>query len=163
MNVAFQKPFTLTQGGADTAAEATLTTNIQPGITYDAWELQAIEVTLKPDILKAWAAADADLTIQFTKRSLSASISRIITYTDTDLIASINLAAIASGTAANLWLQATTFLYQLPSGVIIYSEYVYGQIISAGTGQTNVAWGRLLYQPVKLSQQEAFAVIASRP
>jgi len=162
-SVKMQKPFTLTQGGADTSAETTLTTNIQPGITLDAWELDTVEVTVSPNLVKAWAAADADFTIQFTKRSLAGSISRIVTYTDTDLICSMNLAVILSGTAANLMIQPCTFFIQLPSGIIVYSEYIYGQIISTATGQTNVAWGRILYMPRKLSQSEAFAVIASRP
>jgi len=57
----------------------------------------------------------------------------------------------------------TTFYIQMPPGVIIYSENLYMQIISAATGQTNIAWGRLLYQPITLKQSEAFTIIASRP
>jgi hypothetical protein len=158
-----QKAFTLTQGGADTAAETTIPTLIQPGITLGAWEIVGIELTLKPDLMKAWAAADADFTIQFTKRSLSGSIARIITYTDTDLIATFNLAVNLAGTAANLAVYETTWFLQMPPGLIVYSENMYGQIISAATGQTNVAWGRILYNPVTLTQSQAMAVIASRP
>lgn len=159
-----QKAFTLTQGGADTAAETTIATNIQPGITFSAWEIVGIEFTIKPDLVKAWVNnADQDFTIQFTKRSLSGSIARIVTYTDTDLISTFNLAANLAGTAANLSFLETTFYQQMPPGLIVYSENMYGQIISTGTTQTNVAWGRILYNPVKLTQAEAMAVIASRP
>lgn len=159
-----QKAFTLTQGGADTAAETTIATNIQPGITFSAWEIVGIEFTIKPDLVKAWVNnADQDFTIQFTKRSLSASIARIVTYTDTDLICTFNLAANLAGTAANISFMETTFFQTMPPGLIVYSENMYGQIISTGTTQTNVAWGRILYNPVKLSQSEAMAVIASRP
>lgn len=158
-----QKAFTVTQGGADTAAETTIPTYIQPGITFDAWELKTIEFTLKPDLLKAWASADSDFTLQFTKRSLSASISRIVTYTDTDLISSINLAAILQGTAANYTLQASTWFVNLPSGILVYGENLYTQLISTGTGATNVVWGRILYEPKRLSQSEALAIVASRP
>jgi hypothetical protein len=156
-----QKAFTLTQGGADTAAETTIATLIQPGITFGAWELVGIEFTIKPDLLKAWADADSDLTIQFTKRS--GCTARVITYTDTDLITSFNLAIIKSGTSANLWIQETTFYMTMPPGLIVYSENIYGQIISTATGQTNVAWGRILYNPVTLTASQAMAVIASRP
>jgi len=158
-----QKAFTLTQGGADTAAETTIATNIQPGITFSAWELAMIELTIKPDLLKAWASADADFTVQLTKRSLSGAIARIVTYTDTDLIATWNLAVNLAGTAANLQIVPATYFIALPPGVIVYSENLYMQIISTATGQTNVAWGRIMYEPIKLSQAEAFAIIASRP
>lgn len=159
-----QKAFTLTQGGADTAAETTIPTLIQPGITYGAWELVGIEFTLKPDLVKAWVNnADQDFTIQFTKRSLSGSIARLITYTDTDLICTFNLAANLAGTAANISFIETTFYLTLPPGLIVYSENMYGQIISTGTTQTNVAWGRVLYNPVTLTPAQAMAVIASRP
>ncbi len=163
MAMLFQKPFTLTQGGADTAAETTIATLIQPGITMGAWQLEALEVTVKPDLVKTWAAADADFTIQFTKRSLSGSIARLVTYTDIDLVCSFNLAVILSGTAANLWVQPTTWYITLPPGILIYSENIYGQIISTATGATNVAWGRLLYSTVDLSVKEALAIVASRP
>lgn len=158
-----QKPFTVTQGGADTAAETTISTNIQPGITFIGWEVMGVEFTLKPDVVKAWAAVDADLTLQLTKRSLSGSISRLVTYTDTDLVMSFNLGVISSGTPANIVIMETSFYHELPPGVLIYSEYVYAQLISTSTGQTNVAWGRLIYQPKNLSQGEALAVVASRP
>jgi len=158
-----QKAFTLTQGGADTAAETTIPTAIQPGITYGAWELLVMELTIKPDLVKAWASADSDFTVQLTKRSLAGSIARLVTYTDTDLIATFNLAVNLAGTAANLALYQTTFYVAMPPGVVIYSENLYMQIISAATGQTNVAWGRLLYEPITLKPNEAFAIIASRP
>lgn len=159
-----QKSFTLTQGGADTAAETTIATNIQPGITFGAWELLVMELTIKPDLVKAWANdADQDFTVQLTKRSLASSIARIVTYADTDLIATFNLAVNLAGTAANLQILETTYFIQMPPGVIVYSENLYMQIISTATGQTNVAWGRLLYQPVTLKPAEAFSIIASRP
>ena len=158
-----QKSFTLTQGGADTAAETTIATNIQPGITFGAWELLVMELTIKPDLLKAWASADADFTVQLTKRSLAGAIARLVTYSDTDLIATFNLAVNLAGTAANLQIMESTFFVQLPPGVIVYSENLYMQIISTATGQTNVAWGRLLYQPLTLKPAEAFSIIASRP
>lgn len=158
-----QKSFVLTQGGADTAAETTIATNIQPGITFGAWELLVMELTIKPDLLKAWASADADFTVQLTKRSLAGAIARLVTYADTDLIATFNLAVNLAGTAANLQILESTFFVQLPPGVIVYSENLYMQIISTATGQTNVAWGRLLYQPVTLKPAEAFSIIASRP
>ena len=158
-----QKAFTLTQGGADTAAETTIPTLIQPGITFGAWELVGIELTIKPDLVKAWVNnADQDFTVQFTKRALS-SIARIVTYTDTDLICTFNLAANLAGTAANISFMETTFYLTLPPGIIVYSENMYGQIISTATGQTNVAWGRILYNPVTLTAAQAMAVIASRP
>lgn len=157
-----QKAFSVTQGGADTAAEATISTNIQPGITFGAWELMGIEFTLKPDLVKAFAAADADVTLQLTKRSLAGNIARLVTYTDSDLLATWNLAVINSGTAANLALVETTFYLTIPPGTIIYSEYVYVQLISTATGQTLSAWGRLVYAPINLSQGEALAVIAAR-
>jgi hypothetical protein len=159
----FQKAFTVTQGGADTAAETTLATNIQPGITYGAWELSAIEFTISPNLLKAWSGADCDFTLQITKRSLAASIVRLVTYTDTDLIASMSLSGIATGTAANFIIQPATFFITLPPGVVIYSDSIYLQLISAGTGATNIAWGRILYDLITLTQSQAFAVVASRP
>lgn len=158
-----QKSFVLTQGGADTAAETAIATNIQPGITFGAWELLVMELTIKPDLVKAWASADADFTVQLTKRSLAGAVARLVTYADTDLIATFNLAVNLAGTAANLQIMETTFFIQMPPGVIVYSENLYMQIISAATGQTNVAWGRLLYEPVTLKPSEAFSIIASRP
>lgn len=158
-----QKPFTVTQGGADTAAETTIATNIQPGITFDAWALKTVEFTLKPDLVKAWASADSDITLQITKRSLSGSIARIVTYTDTDLILSMNMAAILQGTAANYAIYPVTWFVNLPDGILIYGENLYVQLISTGTGATNIAWGRILYMPQRLSQAEAIAIVASRP
>ena len=159
-----QKAFTLTQGGADTAAETTIPTLIQPGITFGAWELVGIEFTIKPDLVKAWVNnADQDFTIQFTKRSLAGSIARLITYTDNDLVCTFNMAANLAGTAANLSFLETTIFMTLPPGIIVYCENLYGQIISTGTTQTNVAWGRILYNPITLTAQQAMAVIASRP
>lgn len=157
------KPFTITQGGADTAAETTIPTYIQPGITFDAWELAALEFTISPNLLKAWASADIDFTVQLTKRSLSASIARIVTYTDTDLIASVNIAGILQGTAANQQLYDATKVWTFPPGVLVYGENLYIQAISTGTGQTNIVWGRIIYEPVKLTAAQAMAVIASRP
>lgn len=157
------KPFTITQGGADTAAETTIPTYIQPGITFEAWELAALEFTISPNLLKAWASADSDFTVQLTKRSLAASIARIVTYTDTDLIASVNMAAILQGTAANYQLYDATRVWTFPPGVLVYGENLYIQAISAGTGQTNIVWGRIMYEPVKLTAAQAMAVIATRP
>jgi len=159
----FQKPFTVTQGGADTAAEVALSTNIQPGITYGAWELTAIEFNVSPNLMKAWTGADMDFTLQVTKRSLAASITRLVTYADTDLIASMSLAGLATGTAANFLITPATFFVSLPPGVIVYSDTVYVQCISAATGATNVVWGRILYDLITLTQAQAFAVVASRP
>lgn len=159
-----QKPFSVTQSsGADAATESILATNIQPGVTFGAWRPTYIEFTIAPNLLKAWAAADADMTIQFTKRSLAGAIARIVTYADTDLIASISLAAVASGTAANLAIVDATYFVALPPGLTIYSENIYVQVISTGTGQANIVWGRILYDLVTLSQAEALAVVASRP
>ena len=158
-----QKAFTLTQGGADTAAETTIATNIQPGITLDAWAVKAIEFTIKPDLMKAWANVDSDFTVQFTKRSLTGSIARIVTFTDTDLISSYSLAINAAGTPATLSIVPATFFLVMPADILVYSENLYAQIISTATGQTNVAWGRILYETRKLSQSEALSVVASRP
>lgn len=158
-----QKAFTITQGGADTAAETTIATNIQPGITFGAWELNAIEFTISPNLLKAWANADSDFTFQMTKRSLSGSIVRLVTYTDTDLIASYSLAMAAQGTPATWVITPATYLIQLPPGVIVYGENLYVQAISTATGQTNIVWGRLHYDSVTLTPAQAMAVIASRP
>ncbi len=157
------KAFTVTQGGADTAAETTIPTLIQPGITFGAWLLKAVEVTISPNLLKAWAAADMDWTLQLTKRSLASSITRLVTYADTDLIASINLASIMTGTAATAQLVDATRVYTMPPGVIVYSENLYVQQISTGTGATNIAWGRILYEVINLTASQAMAVIASRP
>lgn len=159
----FQKPFTITQGAPDNAAESTLATNIQPGVTFGAWRPTYIEFTIAPNLMKVWAATDADMTIQFTKRSLASSIARIVTYSDTDLIESISLAAIASGAAANLAVVDSTYFVTLPPGLTIYSENIYAQLISAGTGIANIVWGRILYDLVTLSQAEALAIVASRP
>lgn len=158
-----QKAFSVTQGGNDTAAETDIQTYIQPGITFGAWELMALEFTLSPNIVKAWANADSDLTVQLTKRSLSGAIARIVNFSDTDLIASYNLAMLAQGTPATWVIQPTTFFVNMPPGLIVYSEEIYIQLISTATGQTNVCWGRLHYEPVTLTQAQALAVIASRP
>jgi hypothetical protein len=157
------KAFTVTQGGADTAAETTIPTLIQPGITYGAWLIKAVEVTISPNLLKTWAAADLDWTLQLTKRSLAGSITRMVTYSDTDLIASINLASIMTGTAATAQLVDATRVYTMPPGVIVYGENLYAQQISTGTGATNIAWGRILYEVITLTASQAMAVIASRP
>lgn len=158
-----QKAFTVTQGGADTAAETTIATSIQPGITFGAWELSVIEFNLKPDLVKAWAAVDADITLQLTKRSLSGSIARLVTYSDTDLIATWNMAINAGGTVAALNVIETTIFLTLPPGIIVYGENLYVQLISTATGQTNVAWGRILYNQITLTAAQAMSVIASRP
>jgi len=157
------KAFTVTQGGADTATETTIPTLIQPGITYGAWLLKAIEVTIAPNLMKTWAAADMDWTLQLTKRSLSGSIVRLVTYSDTDLIASINIASIMTGTAATAQLVEATRVYTMPPGVVVYGENLYAQQISTGTAATNICWGRILYETITLTAQQAMAVIASRP
>lgn len=158
-----QKAFVNTQGGADTAAETTIATLIQPGITYGAWELVGLEFTMRPTLVKAWAAADADYTLQLTKRSLTGAIVNLFTYADTDLIATWSMAAVLSGTAANLAFVDTTRYLQLPPGVIVYSENLYLHVITTGTGQTNITWGRILYNPITLTPAQAMSVIASRP
>ncbi len=155
------KAFTVTQGGADTAAETTIPTLIQPGITFGAWSLLAVEFTISPNLLKTWAAADMDFTLQLTKRS--GCTARIVTYTDTDLIASISMASIMSGTAATAQLVDATRVYTMPPGTIVYGENLYAQAISTGTGATNIVWGRIMYEPVTLTASQAMAVIASRP
>lgn len=158
-----QKPFTLSQPDVDTSGEIEIATSIQPGISLAAWRLLAIEFTLRPDVLKAWAAADSDFTLQMTKRELSPSIQRIVTYADQDLLLSFNQAVIASGTPANITVRDATFYINLPDGVIVYSESIFMQLITTGTGQQNSLWGRLLYEGVTLSQSEAFTIIATRP
>lgn len=157
-----QKPFTLTQGGADTGVEVAIPTNIQPGITLVGWGIAAVELNLAPNLVKSWAGADGDITLQLTKRSIS-PVARLVTYADTDLLESFNMALIAVGTVANFNTQVCTFILELPPGVICYSENLYIQLISTGTGVVNNAWGRILYEPVTLSQSEAFAIVASRP
>lgn len=157
------KAFTITQGGADTAAETTISTYIQPGITFDAWNLVALEYTISPNLMKTWASADSDFTIQLTKRSLAGSIERLVSYSDTDLIASLNLAAILQGTAANYNVYDATRVFVFPPETLVYGENLYIQCISTGTGATNIVWGRILYEPKKLTSAQAMAVIASRP
>jgi hypothetical protein len=159
----YQKPFTLTQGGADTAAETTIATGLLPGVDMSAWVLKAIQFTVSPNLVKAWAAADIDFTIQLTKRSLAGSIVRLVTFTDQDLLYSWNAAAILSGTAANLAVMETSRSIDFPVDTLVYAENLYMQIISASTGQTNIAWGRLLYDLKKLSNAEALTLVASRP
>lgn len=158
-----QKAFTITQGGNDTAAETTISTLIQPGITFGAWELRGVELTIKPDLMKAWAAVDSDFTVQLTKRSLASLVHRLVSYADTDLLATFNLAINAGGTPATLLIADSTFYLTIPPGIVVYSEYVYAQLISTATGQANVVWGRLMYEPIVLTQAQALAVIASRP
>lgn len=157
------KPFTITQGGADNNAETTIETYIQPGITFSAWELMAVEFTISPNLMKSWANADSDFTLQITKRSLSGSISRIVTYSDTDLLASFSFAMAAQGTPGNWLLMPATHMINMPPGLIVYGENLYLQLISTATGQTNIVWGRIHYEPVTLTQAQALAVIASRP
>jgi len=159
----YQKPFTLTQGGADTAAETTIATGLLPGVDMSAWVLKAIQFTVSPNLVKAWAAADIDFTIQLTKRSLASSIVRLVTFTDQDLLYTWNAAAILSGTAANLAVMETSRSIDFPVETLVYAENLYMQIISASTGQTNIAWGRLLYDLKKLSNAEALTLVASRP
>jgi len=156
------KAFTCTQGGADTAAETTIATNLLPGTDLVAWRPEKVEFNIYPTLVKAWAASDSDFTLQITKRSLSGSIARIVTFTDQDLLFSWNLAIIASGTAANLWLQPTSFVVPW-AGDLIYAENVYAQIISTATGQTNILWGRIVYETEKLTQAQALALVAARP
>jgi hypothetical protein len=156
------KAFTCTQGGADTAAETTIATGLVPGYDMVAWKPSMVEFTIYPTLVKAWAAADADFSLQMTKRSLAGSIARIVTFNDADLLLSWNLAVIASGTAANLWLQPTTFIVPW-AGDLIYAENLYAQIISTATGATNILWGRIKYDIQKLSNSEAVALLAARP
>lgn len=156
------KPFSATQSAADSNVETSMATNIQPGITLGAWSLIALEITFSPNLVKSWAAADADVTIQLTKRSIS-PVARLVSFADTDLLTSLNLAINAAGTPASLGIVTTTFFLELPPGIICYSETLYLQLISTATAVANVAWGRLLYEPVTLTQSEAFSIIASRP
>lgn len=158
-----QKAFAVTQGGADTAAETSVATNIQPGITLDAWSLVGVEFTIKPDVLKGLASADSDITLQVMKRSLSGNISRVVTYADSDLLASWNMAIVAAGTPATLLPIEGTFYLTVPPSTLIYSEYVYIQLISTATELALSVWGRLIYEPVTLSKDEALRVVASRP
>jgi hypothetical protein len=159
----YQKAFTLTQGGADTAAETTIATGLSPGVDMTAWMLKSIQFTISPNQVKLWAAADADFTIQMTKRSLAGSIVRLVTWTDQDLLYTWNAAAILSGTAANLLVVETSRIIEFPTDTLVYAENLYMQLISTGTGATNIAWGRLLYDLKKLSNSEALTLVASRP
>ena len=158
----YTAPFTVTQGGADTSAEVTIQTGLLPGIDLSAWELVMLELQISATLVKAWAAADAHAIIQLTKRSLSAGYSAL-TYADTDLIFQYQMAAIASGTAANLAVLPTTVFMELPPGALAYTTALYLQLMSAGTGQSNNVHGRILYTPRRLTQQEALAIVASRP
>ncbi len=157
------KPFTCTQGGADTAVETTIATGLLPGVDLVAWALKGIEFNISPNLLKAWAAADSDFTLQCTKRSLSGSVVRVVTFADQDLIASWSLAHIASGTAANMQLLIATYVMPFSFEQLLYAENLYVQAISTGTGQTNVVWGRLFYETQRLTNAEALALVASRP
>lgn len=154
--------FTLTQGGADTSGEVTIATGLLPGLDLSAWELVALEAHVSATLVKAWAAADAHVIVQVTKRSLSAGYSTL-TYADTDLISQYQMAAIASGTAANLQVIPTSVFLEFAPGTLLYSTAIYLQLMSAGTGQSNNVHGRILYRPRKLTQNEALAIVASRP
>lgn len=157
------KAFTVTQGGADTGAETTIATALTPGVDLVAWKLLGVELTLKPDLVKAFAAADSDVTFQLTKRSLSASVARLVTWTDQDLLLSFNLAGINQGTAANYLIQPTDFWIPFRDETLVYAENIYAQLISTATGQTLVCWGRLVYELTKVNSQQALLLVAARP
>lgn len=155
-------PFTVTQGGADTSAEATIATGLLPGIDMTAWEAVQLEVHLSALLAKTWAASDANVIIQMTKRSLAAAYSTL-TYADSDLLLQYQLAAMLTGAGTSMQVFPTSFFIELPPGVLIYTTAIYLQIMSVGTGAANNMHGRLLYTPRKLTTNEAFAIVASRP
>lgn len=156
--------FKVTQGGADTAAQASIATMIQPGVSMVGWKLRELLVCLSPDLVKTWGSGgviDLDLTIQVTKRSLASSIARITDYGDDDLIMTFDLAGIALGTPGNMLIQQCSFKLPFPDDYILYAPYLYIQLITAGTSAANIVWGQVRYDTVKLSQKEAFQAIAS--
>lgn len=157
------KSFVSTQSGNDTAAEVEVGTNLTPGIDLAAWSLKAVEFTIKPSLMKAWANADSDFTLQITKRSMSGAIARLETFADQDLVFAYSLAMSAQGTPASWGISPASFLVELPVHQMIYSESLFVQGITTGTGQTNVVWGRLIYDIVALTKDQAFALLASRP
>ena len=156
------KAFRVVQGGADTAAETEILTGILPGVDFSAWRVLAYEFNLPPDVVKSWAAADSDLTVQITKRSLTGAIARIETYADQDLVTSFNMAMVAQGTSANWREVITTFLVELPVPLLLYSDSLFVQLISTATGQTNEVWGRVIYEVATITKDTAFAILASR-
>lgn len=159
------KAFKLTQPSADAAVELRIPTYIQPGITMGAWELLAIEFTIDPDALSQWDIADCAFTLQLMKRSLGQSIERITTYGDGDLIATQNIVGIATATAtetAFVMVDATR-IYEMPIGTLVYSDGLYVQLITEGTGVANSVWGKVVYQPTTLTSAQAMALIAAQP
>lgn len=157
------KSFAVTQGGNDAAAETTIPTGIQPGVTMDAWELRSVEYTISPTLMKAWVGSgDAEFVLQLTKRAIS-PIARLTNYSDTDLIAQDCKALLAVGTVASAFITDCTFLMKMSPGIIVYGENLYIQVISAGSGAANQVYGRITYELKKLTQAQALAVVASRP
>lgn len=157
----FQASFTITQGGADTSAEATLPTGLLPGVDLAAWELVGAEVQFTTG-LGAWAAADSFLSVQVTKRGLAGAITAL-TYADADLVTVASWVKMADGTPASALLVPASYWWDFPAGAIIYSTALYIQLISTATALTNTVFGRIFYRPVTLTQSEALAVIAARP
>jgi hypothetical protein len=158
----YSQPFTLTQGGADTSGEVTMQTGLLPGIDLAAWELVGLEYHLSSVLVKTWAAADANLIVQLTKRSLAAGYSTL-TYADNDLVTQHQWAAMLTGAGTSMQVFPTTYFIELPPGALIYAPAIYLQLMSVGTGAANSIHGRVLYTPRKLTTNEAFAIVASRP
>lgn len=158
----YTAPYAVTQGGADTSAEVTIQTGLLPGIDLSAWEMVVMEVQLSAALVKTWAVADAHLIVQATKRSLSGGYSTLA-YADTDLITQFQIANILTGAGTSAQTLTTSWWFELPPGALLYSAAMYVQVMSAGTGAANSVHGRLLYRPMRLSQNEALAIVASRP
>lgn len=151
--------FTLTQGGADTAAQEAIPTFIIPGSSAFGWKLERVEVTLAPDTLAGMASADSAITIQLTKRSLAGSVTRIEDYADDDLLASINFSIVAAGAPATLGVIRSDVSYDFYDGRILYAPYLYVQLISDSTGLTLESFGRVHYTVTKLSTTQQLALL----
>lgn len=156
------KSFAVTQAVADTATESAITTGIQPGISLDAWELVAVEYVISPTLMKTWSGADAEFVLQMTKRPIN-PVARLANYSDTDLIAQDCHVLMAVGTVASMVVAKANIKMILAPGILIYSENLYIQAISVGTGVANQVYGRIIYDVKKLTQAQALAVVASRP
>lgn len=157
-NVAQYLSFDVTQGGADTAAEQTLSTPLAPGTDLGAWLVHSFEVHYDPTLVKSWSA-DADLSVQLTARSLSGSITRL-DFDDGDLIARTDLAL--SLTTSGSFIFNCRDIVEVNPGSVVYDDEIFVQVISTGTGATNRAFGRLVYYSATLTQDEALAIVAVR-
>lgn len=151
--------FTLTQGGADTAAQVSIPTFIVPGSSGHGWKLERLEVSLVPDTLAGMASADSAITIQATKRSLAGNVARIEDYADDDLLASVNFSIISAGTPANIAVIRSDVAYDFYDGRVLYAPYMYVQLISDSTGLTLEAFGRVHYTVTKLSTAQQLALL----